>query len=53
MLELSYEIRQMILKSCSSGQIAEVARRNGMRTLADDGWRLVRQGITTPEEVMR
>jgi hypothetical protein len=24
-----------------------------MRTLADDGWRLVRQGVTTPEEVLR
>jgi hypothetical protein len=27
--------------------------RNGLRSLSDDGWRLVRQGITTPEEVMR
>lgn len=53
MMDLSYEIRQMILKSCSAGQIAEVARKNGMRTLADDGWRLVREGLTTPEEVMR
>ena len=43
----------MILKSCSSGEIREVARRNGMRTLAEDGWRLVREGLTTPEEVMR
>jgi hypothetical protein len=24
-----------------------------MRTLADDGWRLVRLGVTTPEEVLR
>jgi hypothetical protein len=24
-----------------------------MRSLSDDGWRLVGQGITTPEEVMR
>ena len=26
--------------------------RDGMRTLAEDGWRLVRQGITTVEEVL-
>lgn len=43
----------MILKNCSSGEIREVARRAGMRTLSEDGWRLVREGITTPEEVLR
>jgi hypothetical protein len=26
--------------------------RNGMRTLAQDGWRLVEEGITTVEEVL-
>ena len=46
------EIRQLILKSASSDQIRDAARRAGMRTLADDGWRLVRQGITTVEEVL-
>jgi hypothetical protein len=33
--------------------IREAAVRNGMLSLSDDGWRLVRLGITTPEEVMR
>ena len=28
------------------------ARKSGMRTLAEDGWRLVAQGITTVEEVL-
>ena len=32
--------------------IRDAARRAGMRTLADDGWRLVRMGITTVEEVL-
>ena len=36
-----------------SGQIRGAARRSGMRMLADDGWRLVRLGVTTPEEVLR
>ncbi len=52
-METTPEIRQMILKHCSSGEIREVARKAGMRALADDGWRLVREGITTPEEVLR
>jgi hypothetical protein len=46
------EIRQLILKNASSDQIRDAARRAGMKTLAEDGWRLVRQGITTVEEVL-
>jgi len=46
------EIRQLILKNASSDVIREAARRAGMRTLADDGWRLVSMGITTVEEVL-
>ena len=46
------EIRQLILKNASSDVIRDAARRAGMRTLADDGWRLVRLGITTAEEVL-
>src|ERR1043165_7628476 len=52
-MDTNNEIRQLILKNCSSGEMREPARRNGMRTLADDGWRLVSQGVTTPEEVLR
>jgi hypothetical protein len=46
------EIRQLILKNVSSDVIRDAARRAGMKTLADDGWRLVRLGITTVEEVL-
>lgn len=52
-MDSNNEIRQMILKNCSSDQLREVARRSGMRALAEDGWRLVRTGVTTPEEVLR
>ena len=52
-MDLNNEIRQMVLKNCSSGEIREAAVRNGLRSLSDDGWRVVRRGITTPEEVMR
>ncbi|MCZ7638081.1 MAG: type II/IV secretion system protein [Verrucomicrobia bacterium] len=46
------QIRQLVLKSASSDQIREAARRAGMKTLAEDGWRLVRLGVTTVEEVL-
>jgi general secretion pathway protein E/type IV pilus assembly protein PilB len=46
------EIRQLILKNASSDVIRDAATRAGMRTLAEDGWRLVRMGITTVEEVL-
>jgi hypothetical protein len=46
------EIRQLILKNSSTDLIRDAAHRSGMRTLAEDGWRLVRIGITTVEEVL-
>jgi type II secretion system protein E len=45
-------IRELILKHASSDAIRDAARQAGMRTLADDGWRLVRLGLTTVEEVL-
>jgi general secretion pathway protein E/type IV pilus assembly protein PilB len=46
------EIRRLILKNASSDLVRDAARQAGMRTLAEDGWRLVRAGITTAEEVL-
>src|SRR5207302_2184864 len=46
------EIRQLVLKNASSDVIRDAARKQGMKTLAEDGWRLVRLGITTVEEVL-
>jgi general secretion pathway protein E/type IV pilus assembly protein PilB len=51
-MDSSAEIRQLILKNASSDVIRAAAARTGMRTLADDGWRLVRMGVTTVEEVL-
>jgi general secretion pathway protein E/type IV pilus assembly protein PilB len=50
---MNQEIQEKILTNCSSGEIRQAAIRNGLRSLSDDGWRLVREGVTTPEEVMR
>ncbi|HEV2208234.1 MAG TPA: type II/IV secretion system protein [Verrucomicrobiae bacterium] len=46
------EIRELILKRASSDVIREAAHRGGMKTLAEDGWRLVQRGVTTVEEVL-
>ncbi len=51
-MDTDNEIRQLILNHASSDIIRDAAQRAGMRTLAEDGWRLVRQGITTVEEVL-
>jgi general secretion pathway protein E len=36
-----------------SNIIKEAARKDGMRTLREDGWLKVRQGMTTISEVLR
>ena len=51
-MDSNNEIRQLILKNASSDLLRDAARRDGMRTLAEDGWRLVGLGITTVEEVL-
>jgi len=51
-MDTDNEIRQLVLKNASSDLIRDAARRGGMKTLAEDGWRLVGLGITTVEEVL-
>lgn len=51
-MDTSPEIRQLILRNASTDLIRAAACRAGMSTLADDGSRLVRAGITTVEEVL-
>jgi general secretion pathway protein E/type IV pilus assembly protein PilB len=51
-MDTDEEIRQLILQSASTDQIRAAARKGGMRTLAEDGWRLVAAGVTTVEEVL-
>jgi len=51
-MDTNAEIRQLLLRNASSDLIREAACRAGMTTLADDGARLVREGVTTIEEVL-
>jgi general secretion pathway protein E len=52
-LPVNDTIRQLILKRSSADIIRDAAALQGMRTLRDDGWRSVREGITTVAEVVR
>ncbi|XHR30212.1 MAG: GspE/PulE family protein [Chthoniobacteraceae bacterium] len=53
LMPMSGPLRQALLKGGSSLDITEIARREGMRTLLEDGWRQVRAGTTSPAEVLR
>ena len=52
-LPITDRIQKLIQEKRDSNVIKDVARRNGMRTLREDGWIKVKQGITTIPEVLR
>jgi general secretion pathway protein E len=53
MMELTDELRRLIMSNADAIAITSVARRNGMRNLREDGWYKVREGVTTVDEVLR
>jgi type II secretion system protein E len=53
MMSISNEVRSMILERAPSHHLRQVAIREGMISLRTDGWRIVRDGRTTVDEVMR
>jgi general secretion pathway protein E len=53
LLVMSDEIRAELPRSRDVGELRILAERAGMQTLAHDGMRLVREGITTTDEVHR
>jgi type II secretion system protein E len=53
-IPMNEHIREMCIKGITSNEIKrEAIKTTGMKTLRDDGWRKVKAGITTIEEVMR
>jgi len=52
-LEVTDHIQKLILERRDSNVIKEAARKQGMRTLREDGWLKVRKGQTTISEVLR
>ena len=53
MMAISHPIRQKILQHCSSVELKQIAQKEGMRTLSQDGWRMVEAGVTSPDEILR
>lgn len=53
LLVLDDELRTTLHNDASAVRLNEIAIRKGMRLLRDDGLRLVREGVTTGEEVLR
>jgi general secretion pathway protein E/type IV pilus assembly protein PilB len=53
MMPISDEIRALVLERASSRVVRKIAVKQGMSSLREDGWRLIREGKTTPEEVLR
>jgi type II secretion system protein E len=53
MMPITDEIRAQILERVSSREIRRTAVHQGMNSLRQDGWRLIREGRTTVDEVLR
>ncbi len=53
LLVMNDELRELVLNEASAAQILAAARENGLVVMRDEGWRLCRAGVTTPEEVLR
>jgi len=53
LLQMSDPIRRLIMQKATSGEIHELAVKEGMRTMYQDGLIKCLQGVTTLEEVLR
>ena len=53
MMDVNDEIRRLIMSNADASVLTQAARRNGMRNLREDGWKKIRDGLTTVDEVMR
>jgi len=53
MMDVDDEIRKLIMNNEDASVLTRAARRHGMRNLREDGWKKIREGVTTVEEAMR
>jgi general secretion pathway protein E/type IV pilus assembly protein PilB len=53
LLETNEEIREMACERGASTVIKQAAVQSGMRTLRQDGWQKVLEGVTSIDEVLR
>jgi type II secretory ATPase GspE/PulE/Tfp pilus assembly ATPase PilB-like protein len=52
-LQITPEMEELIVKRASSSDINDLARRQGMATLFEDGFEKVKRGVTSLEELLR
>ncbi|MSQ00709.1 MAG: type II secretion system protein GspE [Myxococcales bacterium] len=52
-LSVTEEVRELVLRNAPTTEVARKAREQGMRTLREDGIRVVLEGRTSLDEVMR
>lgn len=52
-LTISPKVKQLIMQSADSDTIKDLARKEGMVTMLEDGLKKVEQGITTIDEIRR
>jgi general secretion pathway protein E len=53
LLKVTDDIQKLILEKKDSNVIKDRARKQGMKTLREDGWLKVKEGITTVSEIIR
>jgi type II secretion system protein E len=53
LLVMDDEIRMAVQQNASASHLEKLGLARGMRLLKEDGMRLIRAGVTTPEEVLR
>ena len=53
MMEMDGAIRELAFNRAPLGEIRDAAKASGMRTLLEDGKIKIRNGVTTPEELVR
>jgi general secretion pathway protein E/type IV pilus assembly protein PilB len=53
LMAVSRDVRTLIMDRAPAHKLREVAVTEGMRSLREDGWRIIRDGRTTVDEVMR
>lgn len=53
LLAVNDELRRLILRSADAAELRQLARKNGMKTILEDGMAKVKAGITTLSEVYR
>ncbi|MCX6594116.1 MAG: ATPase, T2SS/T4P/T4SS family [Acidobacteria bacterium] len=53
LMEMNEELRRLCMQNADSSILTTAARRAGMKTLREDGWQKVADGVTTVDEVVR